>query len=80
LLSGFKDLWPKPTRGFGSLVLWPKTPKTKEPKLGTRFRALVKANLQYYSPLAQISLAGMLGTLVKQANPTKATKASRGSG
>jgi len=54
--------------------------KTKEPKLKTSFRALVKANLQYYSPLAQISLAGMLGTLVKQANPTKATKASRGSG
>jgi hypothetical protein len=61
----------------GSLA---KNPKTKEPKLETRFRALVKANSQYYSPLAQISLAGMLGTLVEQANPTKATKASRGSG
>jgi hypothetical protein len=31
LLSEIKDLWPKTTRGFGSLVLWPKTqkPKTK---------------------------------------------------
>ena len=41
LLSEFKNLWPKPTRGFGSLVLWPKTQKPKNPKLKTRFRALV---------------------------------------